>query len=39
MDFGLMLGNLGNKSRRLLCKLHNHVISLFEWYAYYAELN
>jgi hypothetical protein len=30
---------LWNKNSRLLSKLHRHVIFVYEWYAYYAELN
>jgi hypothetical protein len=36
MDFAFMLWNV---SRRFRAKLHIHVISVYEWYAYYAEWN
>jgi hypothetical protein len=35
MTFDLMW----NQNRRFLSKLHRHVVFLYEWYAYYAELN
>jgi hypothetical protein len=30
---------LWHKNRRFLCRLHRPVISVYEWYAHYAELN